>query len=188
MTGIPNHYKYEYLGDGKFAELNNEGKRPDRNGAVGQPANSKLTANQKKRLRKKNKKKSEKSTKGKELNEEDDDDDEEESEENDDKKPTAKSKQPASKSKILDDIDDNFSLLLTSMEDIKVDKGWVFTNISLKNASTIQIDPPVSKGIVKCEFLNIKDLKTVGISEDQIYYGRNQWPVDTCMFQLRLLN
>ncbi|KAA6360460.1 MAG: hypothetical protein EZS28_044013, partial [Streblomastix strix] len=60
------------------------------------------------------------------------------------------------------------------LQDVKVN-GDTYTN---KNGHhcTLLYNPVINKGIVKFEFLNVKDLEGVGIADESVRYGRDEGP------------
>ncbi|KAA6391567.1 MAG: putative CAMK family protein kinase, partial [Streblomastix strix] len=63
-----------------------------------------------------------------------------------------------------------------SIEDVKVD-GDTFTHTKENaNYTTTLFDPSIKKGVARFEVLDIEDLRSVGIADESVRYGRNEEP------------
>ncbi|KAA6383406.1 MAG: hypothetical protein EZS28_021068 [Streblomastix strix] len=62
------------------------------------------------------------------------------------------------------------------LKDVKI-SGDIYTPTEEnENYCTILFDPIIDKGIVELEVLNVKDLQGVGIADESVRYGRNEYP------------
>ncbi|KAA6377492.1 MAG: hypothetical protein EZS28_026980 [Streblomastix strix] len=74
--------------------------------------------------------------------------------------------------KYLRDV--KYSIPAPFLQDVELEKNK-FTHILYGN-SVILFDPVINSRIVKFEVLNVKDLDTVGISDESVHFSRNQSP------------
>ncbi|KAA6375855.1 MAG: hypothetical protein EZS28_028618, partial [Streblomastix strix] len=66
-----------------------------------------------------------------------------------------------------------------STEDVEIEQNTFIHTDENENYSVVLFDPVISKGIYKIKILNVIDLQGVGIADQSVQYGRNEWPDDS---------